>query len=89
MTIDQDNLIVDRYKGMEIVIRAQLGECNTWRYYIQICAVSRSTRKRLLSTVRSTTGRLPRSAAMARAFTEALQLCDSVLESESIHGEMV
>lgn len=72
--------IVDHYKGMRIHIRARRFGNDAWTCSIRIGNAPHRALRSLRATVRSTEAGISLNAALAFAFTEAMSLCDLLLE---------
>ncbi|MBC7513444.1 MAG: hypothetical protein H7234_03290 [Herminiimonas sp.] len=78
--LEQENTIVDQYKGMQIHVQAQRVDANGWSCSIRICNAPHRALQSLHATVRATEAGVSLQAALGHAFTEAMSLCDLLLE---------
>lgn len=76
----RDDTIVDRYKGMEIRVRARRFGHDAWTCTIRICGAPHRVLQSVGATLRTTDAGITRQAALALAFLEAMTLCDLILE---------
>ncbi len=76
----REDTIVDHYKGMQIHIRARRFGANAWTCSIVICDAPHRALQSLRATVRATEEGVSLQSALGSAFTEAMSLCDLLLE---------
>ncbi len=79
----RDATIVDQYKGMEIRVRARHLGRGAWTCTIHICNAPHRALKTIGATLKVTDNGASRQAALANGFTEAMSLCDLILEKKS------
>ena len=77
---EPESTIVDQYKGMQIRIQARRIGVNAWSCSIRICNAPHRAFQSLQATVRATDAGVSLQAALGAAFTEAMSLCDLLLE---------
>ena len=79
----RDDVIVDRYKGMEIRVRARRFGQDAWTCTIRICGAPHRALQSVGATLRATDAGTTRQAALAFGFLEAMTLCDLILERKA------
>ena len=77
---EPETMIVDQYKGMQIRIQARRFGVNAWSCTIRICNAPHRALQSLQATVKATEAGVSLQAALGSAFTEAMSLCDLLLE---------
>lgn len=77
---EPENTIVDDYKGMQIHVQAQRFGANAWSCSIRICNAPHRALQNLHATVRTTEAGVSLQTALGSAFTEAMSLCDLLVE---------
>ncbi len=76
----RDDTLVDRYKGMEIRVRARRFGIDAWTCTIRICGAPQRALQSVGATLRTAEVGSTRQAALAFGFVEAMTLCDLILE---------
>ena len=77
---EPETMIVDQYKGMQIRIQARRFGANAWSCTIRICNAPHRALQSLQATVKATEAGVSLQSALGSAFTEAMSLCDLLLE---------
>lgn len=80
VTGEQDETIVDQYKGMEIRVQAQRFGVRAWRCSIRIGTAPHQALQSVVATLQATEDGVTRQAALLGGFVEALALCDLLVE---------
>lgn len=81
---EREDTILDYYKGMEIYVRASRFGANAWTCSIRIGNPPHRTLQNLAATVRATEDGVSLQAALGLAFTEAMSLCDLLIERKRL-----
>ncbi len=83
MTAEQEGTIIDQYKGMEIRVRARRLGRGAWTCTIRICNAPHRALKTIGATLKVTDDGVSQQTALADGFTEAMSLCDLLLEKKA------
>lgn len=80
LTGEQDETIVDHYKGMEIRVQARRFGLRAWRCSIRIGNAPHAALQSVVATLKATDEGVSRKAALLGGFVEAMALCDLLVE---------